>query len=231
MFIATYNDCNSYYEDCSSLLMQPSCLCNGYITATVILIRAGIEWQRICFTKLITLFRRKSDYSTEMPLSKYLLIVAAAGMTGTTIMTAFMFIMSAITHRQLNVIKVLGSMLTFKATRVGTVSHDPVAVVTGLVVHYLVGLLFTRVYIWLWSHNIVSTDVISTVFLGFLTGLAGAIVWTVFFALHPRPVKVPLKIYLICILVGHIFFAAGVRVTLSAVAKTEWKEWKNPTVV
>jgi hypothetical protein len=149
-----------------------------------------------------------------MSLSKYLVIVAAAGMTGTTIMTAFMLIMTGITHRELNVIKVLGSMLTFKSTRAGTVSRDPAAVVVGLVVHYLVGFLFTGIYVWLWNHNLVSTDIISTVLLGFLTGLVGTLVWIMFFALHPRPVRVPIKIYLTCIIIGHVLFALGVRVVI-----------------
>ena len=149
-----------------------------------------------------------------MSISKYLVIVAAAGMTGTTIMTAFMLVTSGITGRQLNVIKVLGSMLTFKSTRAGTVSGDPAAVVVGLVVHYLVGFLFTGIYVWLWNHNLVSTNIISTVLLGFITGLVGASVWIIFFALHPRPVRVPLTIYLTCILIGHVFFAVGVRMII-----------------
>ena len=155
-----------------------------------------------------------------MTLSKYLLIVAAAGMTGTTIMTAFMLIMSGITHRQLNVIKVLGSMLTFKTSRAGTVSRDPVTILVGLIAHYFIGFLFTAIYLWLWDHHVLSTNFISTVLLGFTTGLAGISVWIIFFALHPRPVKVPLKIYLPCILIGHVFFALGVRIVLSTIVKT-----------
>ncbi|HTF27241.1 MAG TPA: hypothetical protein VK625_00275 [Flavitalea sp.] len=151
-----------------------------------------------------------------MSLLKYLLIVAAAGMTGTTVMTAFMLIMSGITHRQLNVIRVLGSMLTFKTSRAGTVSRDPIATAVGIIVHYFVGFLFTAIYLWLWNHDIIGTSIISTALLGFMTGLAAISVWIIFFALHPRPVRVPLTLYLTCIFIGHIFFAVCVRLALGS---------------
>jgi hypothetical protein len=143
-----------------------------------------------------------------------ILTAIVAGIGGTALMTAFIYLVSYITHKRLKVVKILGTMLTFQTTPDKETSEHSSAVVVGILGHYLVGIIFTVIYYLLWTNGIGKPDFITCVLYGFISGIVGIIVWRIFFAIHPNPPAVPLKDYIPSILVGHIFFGAGVWATL-----------------
>jgi len=133
-----------------------------------------------------------------------------AGISGTAVMTAFMYIVSYITKKRFKVVKILGTMLTFQTTPARGLSDSPWAIVTGIAAHYLVGILFAMVWHWLWSKGIGSPTLLICMLYGFIFGLFGILIWQLFFAIHPFPPDVPLKEYMVSILSGHLFFGVGV---------------------
>lgn len=138
----------------------------------------------------------------------------AAGIGGTAVMTAFIYLLSYITQKRLKVVKILGTMLTFQTTPDKETSEHSSAIVVGIIGHYTVGIIFSVIYYLLWTHGIGKPDFITCAIYGFISGIIGIIVWRIFFAIHPNPPAVPLKDYIPAILIGHIFFGAGVWATL-----------------
>jgi hypothetical protein len=141
--------------------------------------------------------------------SQVALQIWLAGTAGTTAMTAAVLAVAATSRHELNVLKILGTMLTGGAKEDGSCSKAPSTFALGIATHYAVGYLFAVVYFWLWNNNIMSHDFVTTTLLGFLTGVFGIVVWRVYFAIHRRPPAVPLVIYLTCICLSHILFALG----------------------
>jgi hypothetical protein len=138
-------------------------------------------------------------------------LIFLAGTAGTTLMTAGVLAVAAGTRQELNVLRILGTMLTVRTKSDGTCSRAGSTLAIGILAHYAVGYFFTIIYVWMWNNRYISDDLATTCVLGFITGVFGITVWRVFFALHRRPPTVPLKLYLTCICLSHILFAIGVR--------------------
>jgi|GEM_PF-1137131 len=137
-----------------------------------------------------------------------------AGLVGTAGMTFFMYGMSFLTDRVMKVIRILGTMLTFRTTSKGELSDSSWATLVGTLAHYTVGLSFTLVYAEIWRAGLGVPTLRFGVVAGFVSGLVGILGWRVYFALHPQPPKnVPMKSYLLTLLVAHVVF--GVIVTLT----------------
>ncbi|HEY9006180.1 hypothetical protein [Ohtaekwangia sp.] len=138
------------------------------------------------------------------------LLIIFSGITGTATMTAFLYLLSYITHKRLKVVKILGTMLTFQTTPQRGLSDSTFAIVTGIAAHYLVGILFAFIWHLLWQHGIGSPTLLICMLYGFIFGAFGILVWRIFFAIHPHPPDVPLRSYIPSILIGHVFFGIGV---------------------
>jgi hypothetical protein len=142
-----------------------------------------------------------------------LLKIVAEGVVGTAIMTAVMYLIALVSKDRFKVVKILGTMLTFQTTPQKGLSDKPSAITVGIFAHYLVGIGFAAIYHWLWSNDILHAGLFFATLLGFANGVIGAIGWAIFVAIHPNPPKLPLKSYLVAIIIGHIFFAYGIWIT------------------
>jgi hypothetical protein len=136
--------------------------------------------------------------------------IIIAGIVGTAVMTAVMYLIAYVTKDRFKVVKVLGTMLTFQTTRDKGLSDSPSAIAVGIIAHYLVGIGFTFIYEWLWSERILTPDFLNAAWMGFINGIVGALVWKIFITIHPNPPTLPLKSYLVAITAGHVFFAFGI---------------------
>ncbi|MCW3116132.1 MAG: hypothetical protein JWM28_214 [Chitinophagaceae bacterium] len=134
-----------------------------------------------------------------------------AGITGTIVMTAFIYLISFITGKRFKVVKILGTMITGQTTPNGGLSGSNSAILTGLLVHYLVGIVFSLIYYWLWSKGIGNPGLNYCLLFGIITGILAVCIWRVFFVLHPYPPRIKVPAYLFVIFWGHVFFALGVH--------------------
>jgi hypothetical protein len=137
-----------------------------------------------------------------------------AGLVGTAAMTLFMYGMTFLTDRVMKVVKILGTMLTFQTSPEGRLSDSPLAIGVGIIAHFAIGVIFALIYYELWRAGIGSPTVWIGALFGFISGLVAMLVWRLFFALHPKPpTTVPLKNYLITLLVAHVVFGVVVVAT------------------
>lgn len=142
------------------------------------------------------------------------LVIITAGIAGTAFMTLFLYLLAPLMHRQLKVVKILGTMLTNQTTPNSGLSERPPVIWVGVTVHYLIGVMFTFCYYFLWQSGIGKPDMKYGALSGFLTGLFGITVWRVFFWLHPNPPRtVSLPIYLLSLLIAHVIFGVFVHLT------------------
>ena len=136
--------------------------------------------------------------------------IIISGIGGTALMTAFVYLVSRITGKQLKVIHVLGTMLTGQTTPAKNISTNSSAYTVGLSVHYLVGILFAFIYQWLWSHGLGRPDILNGLLFGFINGCVAVVGWRFFFAIHTNPPRIDLSNFLLVILLGHIFLGIGI---------------------
>ena len=122
-------------------------------------------------------------------------------------MTFCMYMASYLFRKKMKVVKILGTMLTFKTRPEGQLSDNKFSIATGIVAHYLVGILFVIIYYLLWKNGIGKPDLIYGAIFGFASGLFGILIWHLFFLIHPKPpANIHLKDYFIMLVVAHIVF-------------------------
>jgi hypothetical protein len=136
-----------------------------------------------------------------------------AGIAGTGAMTFFVYLVAYISKRRFKVVRILGTMLTFRTTIDKGLSLKPSTIIAGGIAHYKVGITFAAIYAWLWMHDIGAPDFANALLFGFVNGLLAVIAWWWFIALHPNPPLLPLPSYLFTIFLGHFIFALGVTGT------------------
>ena len=134
-------------------------------------------------------------------------IVILAGIVGTFLMTISAEIVAGLFKAPFHVVRILATMLPFKK-RVEPPST--LTYVLASTVHYLIGVIFAYVYVWLLLHWI-NRDLFSATIYGATLGTIAVIVWSIFFRIHPNPPSIPLKGYLPVIWVGHVILALAMN--------------------
>jgi hypothetical protein len=130
-----------------------------------------------------------------------------AGIAGTIVMTAFMYLVSLVSNKKLKVVDILGTMLTGKTRAGGQLSYSLKAITTGLVAHFSVGIVFALAYLGLWLLGVGGPYFGSSVIFGIISGIIAVFIWRTFFLAHNRPPAIELNAYLGAIFFAHIVFA------------------------
>ena len=130
--------------------------------------------------------------------------IIAAGITGTSAMTLFSYIISALKEKNFKEPELL-SKLMFRIVPDMKKDESDIA---GWNTHYLVGLAFAAVYAQLWSKTKMKPTPINGAILGGLSGLLAIAVWKLTFKAHPAPPKTDYKRYYGHLFVTHIIFGA-----------------------
>ncbi|MGF1636882.1 MAG: hypothetical protein ACFCUU_07400 [Cyclobacteriaceae bacterium] len=135
-------------------------------------------------------------------------LIVIAGLVAAAAMTLYLDVMSLIIVANLKVVKILGTMVTSETTAEGLVSQSSRALGWGYGLHYLVGFIFSWAFFYLLlKFPKIKLNLKSALWLGIIAGCIGVTVWRVFFALHPYPPAIDLKVFLINIFIGHIVYA------------------------
>ena len=113
----------------------------------------------------------------------------------------------------MQVVRVLGTMLTDQTRKHGKLSNKPEAIVVGTAAHYFVGESFAFTYLLIWKNEYIRPNFKGSLFLGTFSGFFGISVWKAFFSIHPNPPKVPLKNYLPTLFFAHIIFAFATTIS------------------
>lgn len=125
-----------------------------------------------------------------------------AGITGTSFMTAFSYLVSESKKENFREPELLGKLLyTILPDLSKRYSH-----LTGWNLHYLVGVMFALAYSGIWEKTTVKPSLKSGLIFGLLSGVLGLSIWKLCFEIHPNPPKISFKKYYGHLLVTHLVF-------------------------
>jgi hypothetical protein len=130
-----------------------------------------------------------------------ILPVISAGITGTSFMTLFSYLVSTLQKENFKEPEILARLIY----RLVAQMNKGYSQVAGWNLHYLVGLLFAFYYAKLWQKKVKPT-VISGLILGGITGILAMIVWKLTLNVHPSPPKIKFRRFYSHIIVAHLVF-------------------------
>lgn len=128
--------------------------------------------------------------------------VLAAGISGTTAMTAFSYVLSEAKEKNFKEPLLLANMIRSLMPHL----HKENAYKAGWAVHYSVGIFFALVYKYILQKNRKTGSVKKGTIMGGLTGLAAVAIWQMTFRLHPNPPKTHYNRFYGQLVVAHIIF-------------------------
>ena len=140
--------------------------------------------------------------------------IITAGIAGTFLMTCFMYLMAFVADKRLKVIKVLATMLIKNTSNDKRLTNAPSAIYLAMIIHYVIGIFFAFIYYLLWKNGVGSATISWAMLFGFINGIMAAAGWRLFIALKKNSPVLPLRLYLLCIVAGHVLFAIGVLVVI-----------------
>ena len=148
-----------------------------------------------------------------------------AGLAATAAMTAFLYLLSFLTHRVMKVAKILGTMITRQTGPDGSLSDSTNAKVVGNIAHYLIGIFFAVVYLALWDSGVGLITASWGLFFGLAHGIVAMVMWYFFFMLHPNPPIIPLRTYLLTLIVAHLVYGFVATYTFYLLLKPDYAFW------
>lgn len=138
-----------------------------------------------------------------------LLTTILAGIAGTLVMTCFTQITAQVLRKPFYVVMILATMLPFKRN----LTPPTVSTYIGAtILHYLIGIVFAYLYVWLIREGIITNNTLSALLFGAFIGTVAIIGWRLFFKIHPNPPQIE-STYFVMIWLGHIWLsiiAAGI---------------------
>lgn len=150
---------------------------------------------------------------------------AVAGIAGTAAMTAFLYLLSFITHRVMKTVRILGTMLLNRTHPDGSLSELTGTKVAGTIAHYAAGIFFAIIYLALWDSGVGLVSASWGLLFGLAHGLMAMVVWYFFFMLHPRPPLVKLRTYLLTLLVAHLVYGLFTSYTYYLLLRPVYEFW------
>ncbi|WPU95718.1 hypothetical protein SNE25_09325 [Mucilaginibacter sabulilitoris] len=129
--------------------------------------------------------------------------ILASGITGTTFMTLFSYLISLADGENFSEPERLGQL----AGRLIPKLDKQRSLALGWLGHYGVGLLFALVYVELWRRGKLKPDLKTNLWLGGLSGLLAVAVWKTTFKLHPLPPSLSFNKYYLQLVPAHLVFA------------------------
>lgn len=129
--------------------------------------------------------------------------IGLAALCGTTLMTAFSYIVSSVRGKQFREPELLNGLVA----RAGLTDFSPSKEhAAGWLMHYQVGLMFSIIYDLIWRKTNVSPSPKNSLIMGAVSGIFGIMVWNLIFKLHPDPPKTKLKEFNLQLLIAHLIF-------------------------
>jgi len=134
------------------------------------------------------------------------LTILTGAITGTSIMTAFSYIISYYRRRNFREPELLNELLVrLRILEFRSSPRHP----AGWLIHYGVGLLFTISYAFIVTYFQILPTLGFYILCGGASGLVGIFGWHVTLKLHPNPPPIHLREYYIQLWPAHVLFGVG----------------------
>ena len=134
--------------------------------------------------------------------------VLAASVAATAVMSFYMFIVALFSGKEYRIPFILGSMFSEKSTAGNLMDYSLRTRIVGTLMHYFTGALFALAFLFSWRREWLDLSVESMFVYGIIIGIAGIVVWRIFFFFHPFAVRINLKKYLFHLFIAHLIFSA-----------------------
>lgn len=149
-----------------------------------------------------------------------------AGIAGTIAMTAFLYLLSFVTHRVMKVVRILGTMLLNRTHPDGSLSELTGTKVAGTLAHYAAGIFFAIIYLALWNSGVGLPTASWGLLFGLAHGLIAMVIWYFFFMVHPRPPIIRLRTYLTTLIFAHIIYGFVMSYTFYLLTQPDYSFWQ-----
>lgn len=131
-----------------------------------------------------------------------------AGLVGTAVMTGLMYMAPMMGMPKMDIIGMLGAMFT---------SNEGAARVIGVILHFMLGVIFALIYAWLWSMGIGAATWWWGLIFGAVHGVVAMIMMPLMIRMHPRPPAMQMgPMLMMGLLLGHLVFGLVVVLTYTA---------------
>lgn len=144
--------------------------------------------------------------------------IAVTGVTGTSFMTLFSYLVSHIERENFSEPEHLGTLI--HRLLPGTKKLNQVQ---GWAAHYAVGLLFATVFTELWERQKAKPSLKNALLLGGISGALAVGVWKLTFKLHPAPPWIKYTKYYTQLVPAHVVFALFATISYRLIKQTESK--------
>lgn len=142
-----------------------------------------------------------------------------AGLTGTTTMTAFSYLVSEKQGKYFKEPEILNDLIDRLINTKADGKQKHITGITGFLLHYGTGITFSACNHFLWKRTRrVATAAGNGLGFGLLFGLIGIGIWKAVFTLHPNPPRIHLNDFLGHLLVAHVIFGETVSFTRTMLA-------------
>jgi hypothetical protein len=146
--------------------------------------------------------------------------VLVSGITGTTFMTLFSYLVSAADDENYSEPERLGQL----AHRLLHKLDEEQSQALGWLGHYGVGVLFALVYTELWQRGKIKPAIKDMLWVGALSGLVAVAVWKSTFKLHPLPPALRFNKYYFQLVPAHVAFAVFAGIGYQLLKKMDDKK-------
>ena len=140
-----------------------------------------------------------------------------AGITGTTFMTMFSYLVSELEKENYSEPERLGQL----THRLLPATSRKETQFIGWAGHYGIGLLFARLYLLLWETKKLKPSFKNNLLIGGISGIVAVGIWKATFELHPLPPKLNFKKYYLQLIPAHVVFAIFSGIAYNLLKKTE----------
>lgn len=159
----------------------------------------------------------KDNHSMQATNNHQTAKIVSAGLTGTTAMTLFSYLVSEIKDEKFKEPRLLAELLH----RIEPGLNKKTSHIVGWNLHYAVGLMFAILYAQQWDRKQQKATIASGLLLGGLSGIFAIVVWRSVFKLHPSPPKIKFKRYYGHLLIAHFVFGAFASVGYNLIKSTK----------
>jgi hypothetical protein len=144
-----------------------------------------------------------------------LIKILLAGLTGTTLMTSYSYLMSRIRKEQFKEPVLLHRLAEEDLKPVTGVPEKKKGRLLGWVLHYAAGMLFSAAYDRIWRRSGIRPSVVSGIIMGTVSGVVGVSIWRVVLKLHHNAPGVDIRDFSRHLMAAHavygIFASLGYR--------------------
>jgi uncharacterized membrane protein len=128
--------------------------------------------------------------------------VLISGITGTTFMTLFSYLVSIAENENFSEPERLGQLMH----NLYPVLNKKEKLLAGWTAHYIVGLIFAATYVQLWEKKKLKPSFKNNLLIGCISGIVAVGVWKFTFKAHPLPPRLSFNKYYLQLVPAHIVF-------------------------